>query len=232
MENTIIGAMSTLFSLQRWNFLPRVETWVEAENVAFVTHVGYGIGRDRGMNPDLLQHFLARSILKSFNKHFLSDIPILTRDTLKEYDADLWLRIVNKAAEKTSQLFPKKISSAVRKYLTHSGDYSVQGQEDQRDKQKESIENLLKYVQYKIALDECETNRTIYNMSDYEEIMKDIQKKIELLPEHEVLESSFQKHRRYLLKIKGLKYLRRWNMINRSIESSVMSHTFLVTFFK
>ena len=98
MNDTLIGAMSTLFTLQRWNFLPRIETWVEAENVAYVTHIGYAVGKELSLTNTTIQNFLLRSILKSFNKHFLSDIPIRTRDKLKEYKIKIWKDLIVEAA--------------------------------------------------------------------------------------------------------------------------------------
>ncbi|MCL4458140.1 MAG: HD domain-containing protein [Nitrospirae bacterium] len=226
MEKSLIGALKTLTSLQRWNFLPRVEIWTEAENVAYVTHVGYAIGREYGLTaPDVLEHFLVRSLLKSFNKHFLSDIPVKTRDAL---DQDVWKSVVEKAVSETSKLFPRKISEDVKKYLTYGGDYSIAGADP---KVKEKVEMLLKYVQNKVALEECETNQRVYDKNlDYQSIIGKIKKKTEEIADANKFEEIFDGHKAYFSRIKLLKYLRRWNKINRAIESSVLSHTFIVAF--
>ncbi|MGA9108898.1 MAG: hypothetical protein ACLPSL_05660 [Smithella sp.] len=43
MKDTLVDAITSLFMIQRWNFLPRVETWVEAENVAYSAHIGFAL---------------------------------------------------------------------------------------------------------------------------------------------------------------------------------------------
>lgn len=226
MENTLIGALLTLSSLQRWNFLPRAETWTEAENVAYMTHVGYAVGRTTAMEPRLLEHFLLRSILKSFNKHILSDIPLHIKDALKRQGEDdqLWHQIVDRAASDVSELFPRNISKKVKGYLTHAGDYC-----DNPD-EKTEIEDLVTYAQAKVAQQECETNKKVYSDPQYDEISKHIEAKIKSLRKSVEYEEAFTGDPKYFASIKRLKYLRRWNRINRFIENSVLSHTFLVAF--
>jgi putative hydrolase of HD superfamily len=227
MIESLIGALKTLTSLQRWNFLPRVDFWVEAENVAYVTHVGYAIGRTHGMSPENLRNFLIRSLLKSFNKHFLSDIPVPTREAFKDIRSDVWKELVNKTAAKTSNLFPRAIAEEVNGYLTHGGDYMG------KDKkvEKEQIEILLKYAQNKVAIEECKTNQKVY-VDEYAVIIENINKKIKKLKNYSEFDKIFSedKTKAYLSSVKRLKYLRRWNKINRNIESSVLSHTFMVAF--
>ncbi len=230
MNDTLIGAMSTLFTLQKWNFLPRVETWVEAENVAYVTHIGYAVGQELRLTKPALQSFLLRSILKSFNKHFLSDIPVRTRDELKKYDISIWKSLLVEAANYTSQLFPRKIVADVRNFL-----------EGKEYANSDQVEILVNYAQQMAAREECETNKKVYNIHDYDVIMTSIEKKIEeqyragqdngiKFIENGKAGDIFKTYTRYFQKIKILKYLRRWNRVNRSVESSVMSHTFIVAF--
>ena len=90
MNVQFLDAISTLFSLHRWNFVPRVETWVEAENVAYVSHLIYAVGRGAGLNNQQVEKALARAILKSFNKHFLSDISHYTRKAINDLESNLW----------------------------------------------------------------------------------------------------------------------------------------------
>lgn len=220
MESTIIDALATLFTLQRWNSLPRVETWVEAENVCYVAHVGYAIGREKGLQPADLEHLLARTLLRSLNKHFLSDIPMRTRTMLKTLRADLWPQLVNDAARKTKRLFPRNAIAFVQQYLGHEPTYG--SDRDSRD----AIERIAKYAQYKVALEECKTNLKIYDDTPaYNQIKTELENGLD-----RGCDEIFEAHKGYFHTIKTLKYLRRWNRLNRSVESSVMSHSFLVTF--
>ncbi len=96
--SSLLDAIQSLFTLQRWNFLPRVETWVEAENVAYSTHIGYALAREQtSLNEQALEKFLIRSLLKSFNKHGLSDVPHRTRKVLENVAGEgSWEKIVVK----------------------------------------------------------------------------------------------------------------------------------------
>lgn len=227
MEKSLIGALKSLTSLQRWNFLPRVDVWTEAENIAYVAHVAYAIGNDSGLLAADTEHLMNRLILRSFNKHLLSDIPMPTRDilrTLKE-DDDMWKKVVDDTVEKkTIKLFPRKIARDFSHYLTYAGSYKCDN--------KDLVESAMRFAQQKVALEECEANKQVYE-SEYKEIVDSIEsKKNQINPEYlKQLNEAFSKlNPEYLLKVKRLKYLRRWNKINRSVESSVLSHTFVVAF--
>ena len=52
-------------------------------------------------------------------------------------------------------------------------------------------------------------------------------KKIEKAKDYE---NVWNTHPKYFMAIKNLKYLRRWNRINRIVSSNVLGHTFLVSF--
>lgn len=220
MEHTLTEAMATLFTLQRWNFLPRIDTWVEAENVCYIAHIGYAIGCETHVKDASMEKFFARTLLKSFNKHFLSDIPVTTRAELKTRGGDLWSKIVDGTAMETSKLFPRTISAFVYGYLTHSGHYTDKRGSDDR------VEKLVKYAQWRAALDECMINQSVYQYPVYAEVIGDLKSKLATLPPE--FDACFNRHEPYFQRVRTLKYLRRWNRINRSIESSVMSHTFLV----
>ena len=227
MRDTLVSALSTLSSLQRWNFLPRVETWVESENIAYMAHMGYAIAKTSlGFNEEQISILLTRILLKSFNKHYLSDIPVHSREILKNLDdGKIWEELVKEAAHKTSKLFPrsKKVSLNYYKYLSHNGEYY------QDITLKEKIEELVKYLQYKTAYEECSINSQIYK-NYYEEIIKEIENKINKLNSRETFEEGYKILENYFYIIKKLKYIRRWNRINRLIESSVLTHTFIVSF--
>lgn len=227
MQKSIIGALLTLSSLQRWNFLPRVETWSETENVAYITHIGYALGKQLGFNEELLEHLLIRSILKSFNKHTLSDIPIHTRETLKKINKEAWPEIVNKAARNTKNIFPRKISNIIEQYLTYDGNYSISTGDATT---KRTIEALLRYVQHKVAIDECDINKRVYEFK-YDKIIVDLETMIRSLENHEMYDKEFNQFKEYFWSIRNLRYIRRWNRTNRQVKISVLSHTFMVTFF-
>ena len=46
-DESLVCALRTLMTLQRWNFMPKIETWVEAENIAYVTHIAYVIAKTK-----------------------------------------------------------------------------------------------------------------------------------------------------------------------------------------
>ena len=108
------------------------------------------------------------------------------------------------------------------------------------------IQSLIKYVQRRTALHECETNATVY-LEYYEgyinEIKEDIAEFCKSDSWMKALDDAFVRYDKpgktgdlevdkipgYIKAIRNLKYLRRWNRINRSIESNVLSHTYVVT---
>ena len=78
MKDTLVDAITSLFTIQRWNFLPRVETWVEAENVAYSTHIGFAllceVIKKSSEFKKLAFDYVAYETLKPLTKRFLSDI--------------------------------------------------------------------------------------------------------------------------------------------------------------
>lgn len=229
MAKTLIGAIETLMSLQRWNVMPRVENWSEGENIAFTTHVVYSLGRQLNWNDEKLEHGILRSLFKSFNKHYLADIPVKSRAVLKQIsdseNPDAYPKLINETAKISAKLFPRSLVKYFEQYMTLYGDYEITGGESE----KKEIEELISFSQNKVALDECETNLKVYPNRGYEEIKADIERKIGLLVRHEEFNKEYNEILGYLGAIKNLKYLRRWNRINRTVESSVLSHTFVVT---
>lgn len=164
---TLIDATMTLFMLQRWNSLPRVEIWYEAENVAYCAHMGLALGvcADEDVFPNyLLRHFLIRCLLKSLNKHTLSDVSYHVKETLGDLlkkDGDnntepdeFWRELTDKLAVKISRnLFPREIKFDLAPYLKGHPEKG-----DLKKKEWEKIECLCRYVQLKSAYQECETN--------------------------------------------------------------------------
>ena len=226
MKDSLITALESMLALQRWNFLPRLETWVEAENAAYVTHLGYALGRASGMTQPRIQCLLVRSLLKSLNKHYLTDISIDVRDKLKARNPTAWTNLIDSTAVETSKLFPRKISSVLRKYLTDDPGYLENFPDNKKDAQNQ-IESLIRYAQYKVAHDECSVNAKVYH-ADYKMIINDLLERVEKIDNHEIYEKLLAGHSSYFIAIKRLKYLRRWNRINRLVATSVMGHTYLV----
>ncbi|MDZ4065040.1 MAG: hypothetical protein U1E22_10295 [Coriobacteriia bacterium] len=66
-DDTLFTALGTVLTLQRWNVLPRIETWVEAENAVYVAHVGYVLGRTKGLSNEELLRMMERVLFKSLN---------------------------------------------------------------------------------------------------------------------------------------------------------------------
>lgn len=231
MADTLIGAMKALFCLNRWNMQPRIETWTEAENIAFCAHVVYAIGCQSGLDDDVLYHAVTRTLLKSLNKHYLSDISVDIRDRIRRRDASAWARIVNEAAEVTARLVRSDARDAIRSYLTFEGSYGS-GTRGPRISagMKKRIENLVSFCQYRVAQIECEPNLQAfrYPQSDYEEKFEQIDAKMRALDGYDELRRATEELTEYIYLIRSLKHARRWNRMNRFIESSVLAHIFLV----
>lgn len=239
MKDTLLGAFSRMFMLQRWNFLPRVESWVEAENIAYTTHLGYALARETAGFPDaLIPHYLARSLLKSFTKHFLSDVSHRVRDALAEVTGDrgAWSRLVAKQCRPAAGLFPRKISDRVLGYL-ECGDHCTAEQWD-------LIECVIHYAQLRAAEDECRKNARIYEeyygpyLAYFDDAiaarrgdsplfreLDDLFIAMTGTPAQERWDARFP---HYFAVIRCLKDLRRWNQVNRSVQTSVLGHTFVV----
>lgn len=226
MADTLIGALGDLMRLQRWNAMPRVEVWSEAENIAYTTHIAYAIGKLLDMNNEILLHGIQRALLKSINKHLVSDILVGTRDVIRDIDREAWKTLIDYAAKETAKLFPRKLFDDVLSYMTHDGNYLIK--DDNNGNKKSDVENLIKFVQYKVAMSECETNNSVYEKS-YRKVKKTLTDKLEELPNF----ANYEKHYKTLgdhpLRIENLKNLRRWNRVNRSVETTVLGHTFIVT---
>lgn len=254
MNPTLIDALSTLFRLQRWNFLPRVETWIESENVIYSVHLGLPLAKNSKDFPNnLLPHFIARCILKPLNKHFLTDVSYRVKLALnsllkkenKEEDS-AWEIMVDETAKKEScKLFSRRIKADLLPYML-----GIPKEGELQTEEWEKIENLCKYVQLRTALQECETNFKVYQ-GYYKEYVVEIEDRIKNLCKNgekaslfKQFDDAFETHNEppkaaknddvkrfpgYFGVIRNLKYLRRWNRINRSVESSVLGHTYLVT---
>ena len=229
MAETLVGAIGAILSVQRWNVMPRIDTWTEAENIAYTTHVVYAVGRTLGFAPDVLVHALNRSLLKSLNKHVLSDIAVNTRRALRAVNPGIWKTIIDEVAGATSELFPKDDAKFARDYMTLDGDYTITG--DSSGSVKGSIEELVRYAQLKVALEECRTNMVAYpGNAEYGAKSKNIQRRINRLRSRTTLEANYSNLSGYLEHIKNLKYVRRWNTTSRFIDTSVLAHTFIVSF--
>lgn len=226
MAKTLPGAMKTLFCLNRWNIEPRIETWTEAENIALCTHVVYACARAIGLSEEDTLHAVKRALLKSINKHYLSDISAEIRDLIREHSEATWNAIVDEAAHATARLFRADIADHILEYMTLDGNYRVPSD------RKQKIENLVTWAQYKVALSELEPSRRAFpkEFSRYEESAQRITRRMNLVEGAEEFKAALEGDgsRNYLALIRNLKHVRRWNRMNRYIESSVLAHTFLV----
>jgi len=80
-----------------------------------------------------------------------------------------------------------------------------------------------------VARSECETNKAAYPTNPYyQDLIDQLDGGVQRLRDVDNIRGSFSKLRKYSGYIKNMKYLRRWNRLNRSVETSVMSHTFVV----
>lgn len=241
MKPTLVDAITSLFMIQRWNFLPRVETWVEAENVAYSAHIGFALLCETIEEPSefkkLAFDYVAYEILKPLTKHFLSDVSWRFKraldKSLKDGHSKKWKdKVEERALTDTLSLFPRIIRPQVKQYLVES--------------KEPKIQDLCKYVQRNTALQECLTNSRVYDeyyCGYIKEIKKDIEDFCKSTPWMKELDDVFARYNEpiktgnieidrlpgYLKVIRNLKYLRRWNRINRSIETNVLAHTYVVT---
>jgi putative hydrolase of HD superfamily len=229
MARSFISAIEMLMSMQRWNFLPRIETWTEAENAAYVAHLGYATAREMGEDDDFIRHLILRTLLQSFTKYELSDIPRHTVETLGDIPVkgpgegkNYYDILRDEAAEKIAPLFPRPIGGVLTPYMRCRPDFP--GMDEQK---RERIENLFNYCKRRAALEECLTNKKIYEKA-YEDRESEIRKSIGEIPGHEKYESIVSGYQEYFLTVRNLKYLIRWNRIKRSLESSVLAHTYVV----
>lgn len=221
MNVNFIDAISTLFALQRWNFVPRVETWVEAENVAYVAHLIYAVGLCADLSPQQVEKTLARVIIKSFNKHHLSDISQYTRKAINDSKIGLWEEIEKEVCKDTLSLFPKEVHG----YIEENMISPLLDPEDEK-----TVEGkLLRFVQMDVAKSECETNKRAYPENPYYvDLIRELDSDVQRFRDVDDFRNSMSQLKKYNEYIKNMKYLRRWNQINRSVETSVMSHTFVV----
>lgn len=224
-EDTLIAALGTVLSLQRWNFLPRVETWVEAENAVYVTQVTYALGRATGVSPEHLVCAMHRNLLKSLSKHFTTDVPVEFREQIKLKNPTAWLKLVDQNATRTGDLFPRSLSEQVTAYVRSSPSYPVEAARP--DQARREAEDLIDYAHNCVALEECRVNRNVF-AQEYGQILEDIETRLARAGNAEVLSPVYAGLHEYFGTIKRLKYLRRWNRINRVIPTSVLAHTYLV----
>jgi putative hydrolase of HD superfamily len=229
MAKSFISAVEMLMSMQRWNFLPRIETWTEAENAAYVAHLGYATAREMGEDDGFIRHLILRTLLQSFTKYELSDIPRHTVETLEEIPVkgpgtgrNYYDILRDDAVRKIAPLFPRPIGDELSPYMKARAEF---GDEDPETARR--IENLFNYCKRRAALEECLTNKKIYERA-YKEREAEIRRSISEIPGHEAYEQIVSNYEEYFLTVRNLKYLIRWNRIKRSLESSVLAHTYAV----
>lgn len=226
MKDSVIAALESMLALQRWNCLPRLETWVEAENAAYVTHLAYAIGRASGLTQEQLTCLLQRALLKSLNKHFMTDINVVVREKMKIMNPGAWTALVDGMATKTSGLFPRRIAGDLNPYLTDEATYTIPGSK-KKNKNISVVEDIVKYAQLKAAIDECATNAQVYK-DHYDKTQKELTERLAGITRARAYEKILSDHGEYFTTIRRLKYLRRWNRINRLVPSTVLGHTYLV----
>ncbi|MBF8277297.1 MAG: hypothetical protein HW390_2370 [Candidatus Brocadiaceae bacterium] len=93
-------------------------------------------------------------------------------------------------------------------------------------------DRLLVFIQMKVAETECETNKRAYPENPhYIDLMTELGGDVQRLRDIDDFRNSLTHLMKYAEYIKNMKYLRRWNRLNRAVETSVMSHTFTVASF-
>lgn len=123
-------------------------------------------------------------------------------------------------------MFRTDIAPDIEQYVTLEGNYPVRGAT------KEKIENLVRWAQYKVALSELIPSERVFSrgFSGYKQTANAIRRRMNAVDGAKEFEQALEGDggRDYLSLIRNLKHVRRWNRMNRFIESSVLAHTFLV----
>jgi putative hydrolases of HD superfamily len=233
-QDNLIAALKSMLTLQRWNLQPRIETWVEAENAAMVTHLAYAVGKHQGLTPEVLIHLLFRTLLKSLNKHYMSDISFMVKEKLKKEHGEVWREFVDKNSTKTAKLFPRSMAGFLKNYLTDEGNYcdsaadKVLGPASYIDTNTMgTLENIARCCQYKAAIWECENNIKVY--TDAYTVLKNNTEVYLGDKNFSTYKENIKEFDKYFRQICSLKSLRRWNTINRFVSSSVLGHTYIVS---
>ena len=163
MEDSLIAALKSMLTMHRWNLHPRVETWVEAENAALRAHWAYAIIVDDNENvpPQDIIHLIFRVLLKSLNKHYMTDISVYVTEKLKKKKEE-WKSLVNKYAEDTAKLFPREISGVIERYLKYEEEYTCGWgngwggmKEGINDDTGNKIKTIIDFCKYKVQKQEC-----------------------------------------------------------------------------
>jgi putative hydrolases of HD superfamily len=218
MAETFFESIREILSIQRWNFVPRFDEWSEAENIAYYTHLAYALAKCMDISRSEISVILCRCLLKSYNKHYLSDVPISSRDAIKNINENAWKEIIDDAAKKTSKFFPRELREFAKTYMQ----YNFAGETTLN-------EEIIKYSQYMSAFEEYKNNANVFPIKKYDEIGKEIKIKIDKLNYLSKFDEIYNNIASYTESVRLLKYVRRWNRLNRNIQSSVMAHTFVVS---
>lgn len=221
MAESFFESIREILSIQRWNFVPRTDDWSEAENIAYHTHLAFAVSKCFLHDQTETTKIFCRCLLKSFNKHRLSDIPISTRDIIKNLDEEAWVKIIDDAAKYTARFFPRELREFISSYMQY----------EMQDSSGTALlnEEIIKFCQYQSAWEECENNARAFPIHKYTEIKKSIEVKLLKLKRIEEIKEIYESISDYAESIRLLKHVRRWNRLNRNIQSSVMAHTFVVS---
>lgn len=99
------------------------------------------------------------------------------------------------------------------------------------------MEDLVSFAKIRVALSECEINAEVFPPKSYRPHVDSLRAKLDavlatgpLAPLRRGGQAEREGVEHYLAVIRNLKYVRRWNRLNRFIESSVLAHTFIVAF--
>ncbi|HBG13944.1 MAG TPA: hypothetical protein DDW96_01255, partial [Synergistaceae bacterium] len=182
-----------------------------------------------GEDDGFIRHLILRTLLQSFTKYELSDIPRHTVEILEEIPVkgpgtgrNYYDTLRDDAVRKIAPLFPRPIGDELSPYMKARAEF-----EDEDPETARRIENLFNYCKRQAALEECLTNKKIYERA-YKAREAEIRRSISEIPGHEAYEQIVSNYEEYFLTVRNLKYLIRWNRIKRSLESSVLAHTYAV----
>jgi putative hydrolases of HD superfamily len=228
VATNLLKMFAALMSLRRWNLIPRVETWMEAENIAHYTLLSWAIATESdGLDSDeVKQHLLLRCLLKSLNKHTLADTSIKARDALRRIAPEVWRNLVDAAAEETLTALPEAVVPLLKPYLVYTPAFD--------HPHRDMIEDLIVFCQYKVAEDELVPGMRVFPDSEpAHAARRDLQRKSAdhhlKGPHVSKFEIVFNDLDHFRSSIRNLKYVMRWNRTSRVNEATVLGHTFMVS---
>ncbi len=209
----------------RWNNFPRVEDVTEVDNLWMVLHTSLILSfvlESKWYGTIDRNYIFKRIFLWSFVTFVLSDINSDVKNRIKQKDFHIYKELTDKIYSfLLSWDIPDKIKSDI-KFISVVEDGSL-------EKDYSLEEKLITFSKLYVARDEAYYNSSVYGKV-YEKVLTDINKRLQS-KDYEIFREVFdEKINKYLISIRKLIFLYRWNRLRRNYSVSVMSHMYFVSF--